>query len=1609
MAIRRGHPGKQPGAGAPRIGGDARARAKSEPKAKKAQKADGAQDAKRAREVADSHALSEGQSLRQVAEAVGEERSTQPVAEAPVDGNTPMALRMAALQHADDLSVDAQATEKLLRRAHDGLAENLDPELAMLHNRSALEGDTPDDGVHVDLDIKESPDGSTIEERRVSTRGSVAEGNLERDVAYERLEFADEGGLKTTRAAGRASLTGLRGEASYVSEGQDGGGVSLSGQGSFDGHRLSVDVEQLAGGEEVRRGVGGKADLHRLGFSADLQARERTAEGESSYAGGNVTYDPTGLSVSANAGAQDAAGNAIGYAGGAKLSGDLGGVSLARQSGEQVSANETHHTARVLDLMLGDKKAAGAYMGGKTRSSLDADGTLHKKSRFFAIGAELEAFREVEDLGPMPEDGPLAGRHRVEVHQKVDGGVNGFLGKLSDGLGFYGGLKVQKGKEVRYRTHVQPEQAEAMARRDEGLDVADRVAKMVVGHSLLTSEVELPDLKRPDRLQVHDELEVHTTGALDVNAGALAYGLRAGVQLRLAGDFTLRVKKTSPTEVEVEVMPTKVRGIQGRVGVLPAEVGAGVLHASAFVQRFSFDLTTKTGRAAYDGVVGGVLPGTLEAGDVDANKDGLDLVRQDDLPPGVARLRVEKLDVRETNRTGRVGWLLLSSSRTRSDRRLDHMATDGDVSVHLSSRTVEKKRNTLLTGNEHAGVTGSARLVTEFDWWGDKRTTFDALTLSAHYSDDKVKRDELNVDVIDDLNAAFGLDLAPAQLPGDKGSRAVVAQATLRPTDLLRLGNASPEDVVAAAAGDGKLTRALTQLVEQVKGDRDPAAQARAVQDFVAKQGSRGMGGVLRLAEVSDELELSTHSSTYDAPLRDAARFASRYAGRPWEPDAPKKELVKRYKSARETQEKIDVALERLDDDPLLAALPDEKERLRTELASAAQTLEDVVDLDDLSHDDAVTIHTRLGRGWTSKWDKRFQTELTERSGVRMRGSTRAGATATSHRVADDGVTRTTSATRQRFLPLFGDERTQVSAATRLVREGGKSVVAGVRLRATLLDEQSRGREVNRDQAGRVNDAFGTELGGLSRGDVRSGARRSLVVERELDPADLSRLASIDGEVLAAVAERSSRPRAVRALGDELSTARDDRDVARKLEAHVAQHGLDGMGDVHRLLGGGGDALSVSSKTNAYELALQDGAEVMRRWGAPVAASARPKDVAARFSDVAEARGTLERALEVVTGDRLTDTGTRYEASKALRRALAELDQTTSLTHLDHDEAVELGARLQGRAWSTPGDRAALERLEQDCGLQELDVSAFGGAVTSRTVRQLDDAGLTRETWSRRETASLLRSGEESVTVRAGRLVHDDAPLELHVTFHDTAETDRDLARRVVEPLNQLFGTRFDLATTRGDGGARTVEVTTELDDAGLLRLASAASTPDGKQLARYGLKRRHVVALQQELTAAPDATARARAAQAFVARRGLAGAGLLHTLAGAGDAPSVDSKSAGVQDALHDASQLLRTFGDTPLRGDMTKRELLHTLRELNEGLTRVRAAEQQVNADPLLDDERRASLAGACAARGRELERALSFAELSPDDREALAQRLDHGWTSVAQRGLIQKLRAA
>ena len=189
--------------------------------------------------------------------------------------------------------------------------------------------------------------------------------------------------------------------------------------------------------------------------------------------------------------------------------------------------------------------------------------------------------------------------------------------------------------------------------------------------------------------------------------GSAAILLQAGVKMHLTGDFEITVDKTGENMVEVEVTPTHVKGAKLFADALLADAYVSYAVAQQIGQRFQFDLSTDSGRRAYQQALKGVLPGGLNQGNLDPTKHNLEKMQRE-FAPGVDRLEVSRSTSRQKAAAAKAGLLFITSGVRHSRTRTDEMLYEDSKKTSANKKTYTRatEYDTLLSGTEENGIAG---------------------------------------------------------------------------------------------------------------------------------------------------------------------------------------------------------------------------------------------------------------------------------------------------------------------------------------------------------------------------------------------------------------------------------------------------------------------------------------------------------------------------------------------------------------------------------------------------------------------------------------------------------------------------------------------------------------------------------------------------------------------------------------------------------------------------------------------------------------------------------------------------------------------------------------
>lgn len=629
----------------------------------------------------------------------------------------------------------------------------------------------------------------------------------------------------------------------------------------------------------------------------------------------------------------------------------------------------------------GGASRAGATVGASLSSMVlggsfahtDRDGLTHATGAVASVSLD----RKASDLGDYSgTDDSLQGTRRIQVKKNIGGSAVGTKGLGLPTVGLGGRLSPSKGKTVTFRTHVSQDKARAVVHEGRGAAQFFRDKARAMG--LKEENVTIPDLSKPETMQVGDELVVQTTGGL---TGAFALGLpgivNLGGQATLRGDFEVAARKLNENQVELCVTPTQVRGLGiSAQAPMVLEVTSNKTHAASLRQSFVFDLSNPEARAAYEKALKGELPIGTASKAKDAPKGGADLaamIQNENLPQGVERTYLERVDL--TNRTfgGGLNWGVIHTGwgvtglaahvAKFSEKR---SITDGSAALDISTRGIEKRRQVLLSGTETLGVTSSIKNVTTFDADANSEKRFASVHFGAKFTDDAVRGFELNREMIGQINGAFGTSISEFKEKGRKQSRTINLSMELTENALAQLHTAPQARYVEAGIAtriDGGVLLKLQQKLEQAQ---TPQQRAEHLQDFICKHGFKGMGALHRVHAATGDtsLQISTSSNAYTEP----SSLASSYAFEFKEPIASAdgaKETIRRFKAGWDIKNKVEDGLNDLLDDPMLTDA--EKTAIKEQLLQAKATVEAKLSFSHLNPAERRALYEDLGNSfWMS-------------------------------------------------------------------------------------------------------------------------------------------------------------------------------------------------------------------------------------------------------------------------------------------------------------------------------------------------------------------------------------------------------------------------------------------------------------------------------------------------------------------------------------------------------------------------------------------------------------------------------------------------------------------
>lgn len=1217
------------------------------------------------------------------------------------------------------------------------------------------------------------------------------------------------------------------------------------------------------------------------------------------------------------------------------------------------------------------------------------------------------------------EKDPNFGEYTVETTRKIGGsaGVDAIAPIASSGwFGIGGSLSVSADKEVHFRTHLTEDRAKNLAEAESRGKLKQRLA----GATLIDAPIDVPDLSEPSELKVGDHIKIETRGTVEVGVfGSFAILVQAGVKASITGDFELTVDKKSDTIVEVEVVPTRVKGAKLYADAVLADAYVSYAVAQQIGQKFSFDLSTDSGRRAYQQALKGKLPGGLTTDNLDPTKHNLGKMQRE-FAPGVERLEVKRSKGVQTAASIKAGWLFLTSGARHARTRTHEMVSDGETSANYTTYSRTNERQTIISGNEDNGTSGRLHSTTIRTGPRKFETKFEGYTATAFFTDTKIRGDEYRADMIDKLNKDLDAELIQPSIAGptgifaDKRSRRVEATVEFTPEDIVDIKNTTPEVVEDVAKRHNISEGKINKLIANITDAKTNVDAAKYLDDFLRQNGRPGLGALIKLAKMEHKhVQFSTESGSYQGVIKDSSKYLLEN-GKPITGGMNKRDLTLRYKGGEKLLKAVNHGLDVLDDDPIMGLEynKDDRGKLKTDMQGKRDAIDNAVSFEHLKPEDALALWVTLDRGWTTGVQHRAQDRIVKEGGLTLHenGWTQTSASATTEK---DGVRKEVSIrSSHKFLPLFGDERTQVAASVeRTVAEDGTAAFKSFTFETRIVDEAMRWSDMNSFFVDRVNSAYGTDF---RKSEATARGEQHLILRQTLRADDLLQIKNLPETVVtdAIKAAGASEEQATK-FGRFISSAKDNEALVRVLEHFIQDEGILASGALHRIASSVDPEpeFHIDSISGAIKSDLAAINKTAAKYKKAIADGTKTKDISARFKALNRTKQDLKLLQARVLDYPFYNDEQRRELSDQLEALSVTCEKSLDLSALSHDAAVNLYVDLD-RGWTSKTDYMAMERLKEDVGLLDASSSWTGGLRTGESLKTNEDGSSTFTSSATKKHGGFLNWGGSQEKITSQHALTADRQLEsfeIKIELQENNATKGGFFSNFIERVNDSLGLSMDKPTDYPDDKHdRTVTVSSKFSAADILTLRKLHPTQLHAALKNSPCSESQVTDLLLDLRMAPDGEKQAHALAKFANSNGMEGMGALRMiLEKPSDALEFKSSNGLLKTLQAKIDATLSIFEGTKITSDMSKKELTMRYDDIDGAQTHVNTMLKAVKHDPFLNDEERTTMTKSLEDLLQKLRAAFDPADLTFEERHQLISELEAGWTTRKQYTIIDELK--
>ena len=357
------------------------------------------------------------------------------------------------------------------------------------------------------------------------------------------------------------------------------------------------------------------------------------------------------------------------------------------------------------------------------------------------------------------------------------------------------------------------------------------------------------------------------------------------------------------------------------------------------------------------------------------------------------------------------------------------------------------------------------------------------------------------------------------------------------------------------------------------------------------------------------------------------------------------------------------------------------------------ESMDKSLDMTHLDHDNAVRLYRLMDRGWTSSTEKRAMERIKADTGLQTAETDFWGrdVVGRSEKRSEDGSVTIHASKSVRTDSWFSSGK-ESEAVTASAVVGADGSMTSLTLKGQISDSKVTRPDFKTKFVDRLNSVFGFK--DKTTGKSEDAYDLKLDLSLDLTSEDVQKLTEVSVRDVGEVARNSKTGLEELSgfLGDMRSAADDEAKVKLVLD-YVQKHGLDGIGDISRVLKA--EDRVMLTEHNSLEKGLRERIKdlLSSYEGTKLSVDMSKKELTMRFHELNEVERDIEKLRRAVKQDPYVDSARRDEVIEETKKLLEVARASFDPAHLSFHDRHQLIQELE-RGWTTKEQYEAIDALK---------------------------------------------------------------------------------------------------------------------------------------------------------------------------------------------------------------------------------------------------------------------------------------------------------------------------